>query len=135
MTIDTIEQRRVQIYRWQGHEDGKERIYFVDRALELIEQCGQEPNAVISLECDREGLSKNAEASTLEWRHITKADLKQPVIFITVWNEQNRREEHILIDGWHRFRKMVALGRTEPLQAYIFSLENSKLLELEMEAE
>jgi hypothetical protein len=63
-------------------------------------------------------------------RHIARADLNQPVIFITVWSDENQREEHILIDGWHRFRKMVQLGRTEPLQAYVFSLEDSKLLEL-----
>lgn len=99
MTIETIERRRVQIYRWWGHTDGKERIYFVDRALELIEQSGSRPNATISLECAQEGLSKNAEASTLELRHIAKADLNQPAIFITVWSEgKSARRTHF--DRW-----------------------------------
>jgi len=128
----TAERQRVQIYRWYGHKDGKERLYFVDAALEIIEKCGEEPNADISLECAREGLSKNAEAWKLELRHIAKADLNQPVIFITVWSKENQREEQILIDGWHRFRKMVAMGRTEPLKAYVFGLEESKQLEIEV---
>lgn len=130
--IAEMETRRIQVYRWYGHKDGKERLYFVDRALEVIEQSGDPPNASISLECAQEGLSKNAEAFTLDKRNIAKADLNQPVIFITVWSEENQREEHILIDGWHRFRKMVLLGRTEPLQAYVFGLEESKMLEIEI---
>ena len=129
MNIEMI-RRRVQIYRWHGHTDGKERLYFVDRALEIIAESGAEPNAKISLECAQEGLSKNSEAHTLELRHIAKADLSQPVIFITIWNEENQRGENILIDGWHRFRKMVAMGRTEPLDAYVFDVEASKGLEL-----
>ncbi|MBU6231562.1 hypothetical protein KGP36_02745 [Patescibacteria group bacterium] len=130
--IAELQTRRVQIYRWYGHKDGRERLYFVDRALELIEQSGDPPNASISLECARDGLSKNAEAFTLDKRNIAKADLNQPVIFITVWNEDNQREEHIMIDGWYRFCKMVMLGREEPLSAYVFGLEESKLLEIEI---
>jgi len=131
--IAELETHRCQIYRWYGHNDGQERVYFVDLALEFIEKSGRGPNASISLECAQEGLSNNAEAWKLELRNIAKADLNQPVIFITVWSEDNQREEHIMIDGWHRFRKMVAMGRTEPLQAYVFSMEDSKLLEVEVE--
>ena len=128
----TLETRRIQVYRWHGHKDGRERVYYVDAALEYIEQSGKAPNAHISLECAQEGLRLNAEAWTLELRNIAKAVLSKPVIYITVWNEDNQREEHILIDGWHRLRKMVAMGITEPLDAYVFSLEDSKLLEIEI---
>ena len=130
--IAEMETRRVQIYRWHPYNDDREKLFCVDAALEYIRQSGKAPNAQISLECAQEGLSRNAEAWKLEKRYIARADLNQPVIFITVWNEDNHREEHIMIDGWHRFRKMVAMGRTEPLSAYVFSLEDSKLLEIEI---
>lgn len=120
---------RVQVFTWEGR-DGKERKFSVDAALALIRDLQLEPEYDISLECCREGLSRNYHVGELKKKHIAKADLTQPIIFVTLWDEAENGWRNILIDGWHRMMKMHLLGRTEPLKAYILSPEASEAIQI-----
>lgn len=119
---------RVQIFTWEGPEG--ERKYSVDAALELIRQRGLKPECNISLECAREGLRRNYRAQELKKEHIAKADLTQPLIFITLWSREEGRYTNVLIDGWHRAMKMHLPGREEPLKAYILSPTETQCVEV-----
>ena len=119
---------RVQIFCWEA--EGRERRFSVDAALALIEQRGLKPECNISLECAREGLRRNYRVHELKKAHIAKADLTQPLIFITVWNKAEGRYTQVLIDGWHRAMKMHLLGREEPLKAYILSPTETQCVEV-----
>jgi len=122
---------RVQIFEWQPVSGGAVRKWSVDLAMTLIEQLGLKPNCEMSLADAQEGLRRNALANALDFKHVAKADLNQPIILITIWDDAENGYRNIIIDGWHRIKKMVLLGRTEPLQAYILSPAHSAEVEIE----
>jgi hypothetical protein len=131
MTTETTEMElhRVQIFTWTPRS-GVERKWSVDAALDLIETFRLKPNHAITLQEAEEGLRRNYFSGELEPRHIAKADLNIPIIFITLWDDYEKGYRNIVIDGWHRLKKMVLLGRTEPIQAYILGPEQSKAVEI-----
>ncbi len=120
--------KRVQIFIWESPEG--EKKYSVDAAIELIAQRGLQPQCNISLEDAKEGLRRNYRSAELKNEHIAKADLNEPLIFITLWTPSEGRYTNVLIDGWHRAKKMVLLGRTEPLKAYILSPTETQCIEI-----
>ena len=116
---------RVQIFTWEGPDGVKQ--YSVDAALEGIRRRPR-PTVDIYLADAQEGLRRNYHSGELDNKHVAKADLAQPLIFITV--PEKGRNANILIDGWHRLKKMVLLGRTEPLQAYILTPVETQCVEV-----
>jgi hypothetical protein len=124
-----MKSHRVQIFTWTTRS-GIERKWSVDAALELITERGLKSHD-LSLSDAEEGLRRNYFSAELDPRHVAKADLNSPVIFITLWDDLENDYRNVLIDGWHRLKKMVLLGRIEPIQAYILSPEQSEAIEIQ----
>lgn len=121
MFEDIVVAAVVQVYSFHDEEDGKDYHWNATHGRELAVQAGHQ---IVIADLAQAGLTLEhilAIYPDLDVAHALALPLDallEPLLFVS------HRNKHVLIDGWHRYYKAVAIG-LEELPAYILTQEEA----------
>lgn len=120
-----------QCYTWE-HPDGRTWTWSISHAKRIIGNRVPNPKHALTLEMQKMIRDGNEYAADLNLEYAMTTDLSQPLIAtIAPVPEPEHGDVLILIDGWHRLLKSIAIGNTEPLQVHVLSKEEMEMCRIE----